>query len=99
MTTLSAYNQARLDRWLVHDPDRFERYLAAHPEVADFYENLNGLGDTIKTALSEAVDVPVDFLSRLWDRTTEQRDTGAAAVALDLLGLGVRTANVVLGDE
>jgi hypothetical protein len=92
MTTLTLNRQKKLDFWLEHDPDRFEKYLIAHPEIGEAYESLHTLSDTVRTALSDAVEVPVDLVSRLFDRTAERSDTGAVAVSLDMLGVGFSTA-------
>jgi hypothetical protein len=92
MTTLTLNRQKKLDFWLEHDPDRFEKYLIAHPEIGEAYETLHTLSDTVRTALSDAVEVPVDLVSRLFDRTAERSDTGAVAVSLDMLGVGFSTA-------
>lgn len=99
MTTLSLQQRQRLDRWLDTDPDRFERYLEQHPEIADIYEQALQLPDSIRAGLASAMAVPVDLATRLWDRSAERADTGVAAVALDLLGLGLATAQVLFRDE
>ena len=98
MTALSLSRQTKLDFWLENDPAKFEKYLIAHPEIADAYESLHSLNATIREALQEAVAVPVDFVARLWDRTAERDDTGAFAVSLDILGLGLATAKTLLFD-
>jgi hypothetical protein len=92
MTALTFDRQKKLDLWLENDPDRFEKYLIAHPEVAEAYESLNSLSVTVRSALSEAVEVPIDLVARLLDRTSERSDTGAFAVSLDMLGVGFSTA-------
>ena len=92
MTALTFDRQKKLDFWLENDPDRFEKYLIAHPEVGDAYESLHNLTDTMRAALSEAVEVPIDLVARLLDRTAERSDTGALAVSLDMLGVGFSTA-------
>jgi hypothetical protein len=91
MIALSPSTIRRLDRWLESDPDRFERYLIKHPEVADFYENMHTLSDQVRSVLSEAVNVPVDLAARLWNRTTERSGTDENSVALDLFGVGFDT--------
>ena len=83
---------ARLDRWLTEKPDSFERYLTAHPEVADAYEASTALGDAAKRVLVSALEVPLDFAARMRSRVNGLDDTSAAAVTLDLLGLGVASA-------
>jgi anti-sigma factor RsiW len=98
MTTLSVSQRDRLDRWLETDPDRFERYLRDHPEVAEVYEQLHQLSDSVRTGLAAVVAAPADLALRLWDRSAERTDTSAAAVTLDLLGLGLRTAQVLFHD-
>jgi hypothetical protein len=92
MTTLTLDRQKKLDFWLEHDPERFEKYLIAHPEVGDAYESLHSLSDTVRATLAEAVEVPLDMVARLLDRTAERSDTGAFAVSLDMLGVGFTTA-------
>ena len=92
MTALTFDRQKKLDFWLENDPDRFEKYLIAHPEIGDAYESLHNLTDTMRAALSEAVEVPIDLVARLLDRTAERSDTGALAVSLDMLGVGFSTA-------
>jgi hypothetical protein len=92
MTALTFDRQKKLDFWLEHDPDRFEKYLIAHPEVGEAYESLHTLSATVRSALSEAVDVPIDLVARLLDRTAERSDTGAFAVSLDMLSVGFTTA-------
>ncbi len=92
MTALTFDRQKKLDFWLENDPDRFEKYLIAHPEVGEAYESLHTLSASVRSALAEAVDVPVDLVARLLDRTAERSDTGAFAVSLDMLGLGLSTA-------
>ena len=95
MIALSPSTIRRLDRWLETDPDRFERYLIRHPEVADVYENLHTLSDQVRSTLSDAVSVPVGLASRLWDRTAERTGTDERAVALDLFGVGFDTFRVL----
>ena len=92
MTALTFDRQKKLDFWLENDPDKFEKYLIAHPEIGDAYESLHNLSSTVRAALSEAVEVPVDLVARLFDRTAERSDTGAFAVSLDMLGVGFGTA-------
>ena len=92
MTALTVDRQKKLDFWLEHDPDKFEKYLIAHPDIAEAYESLHTLSATVRAALSEAVDVPIDLVARLLDRTAERSDTGAFAVSLDMLGVGFTTA-------
>ncbi len=98
MTTLTFKQQARLDHWLVHDPDRFEKYLRSHPEIESIYEQANQISDNVRATLREALDAPISLATLLWDRTAEKEDTSATAVALDLLGLGFETAKVLFGD-
>jgi hypothetical protein len=92
MTALTFDKQKKLDFWLENDPDRFEKYLIAHPEVADAYESLHSLSASVRSALTEAVEVPIDLVARLLDRTAERSDTGAFAVSLDMLSVGFSTA-------
>jgi hypothetical protein len=92
MTTLTFDRKKKLDFWLENDPDRFEKYLIAHPEVGEAYESLHTLSTTVRSALAEAVDAPIDLVARLLDRTAERSDTGAFAVSLDMLGVGFTTA-------
>ena len=92
MTALTFDRQKKLDFWLEHDPDRFEKYLIAHPEIADAYESLHTLSTSVRSALAEAVEVPIDLVARLLDRTAERSDTGAVAVSLDMLSVGFTTA-------
>ena len=82
---------AKLDRWLERDPDRFARYLAAHPEIADRYDDLTRLGNETKDALVAALDVPFDLAARLRTRLAASDDTSPTAVVFDLVGLGVAT--------
>lgn len=86
----------RLDRWLDQNPTRFERYLAAHPEVADRYEHSHELGDRARNALAAAVDAPIDLAARLRARLADANDTSFAAVGLDLMGLGLAAARTLL---
>jgi hypothetical protein len=92
MTALTFDRQKKLDFWLENDPDRFEKYLIAHPEVGEAYESLYSLSDSVRAALTEAVEVPIDLVARLLDRTAERSDTGAFAISLDLIGVGFSTA-------
>jgi hypothetical protein len=99
MIALSPSTIQRLDHWLETDPDRFEKYLRAHPEVADVYENMNSISTTVRTALQGALESPIDIVARFWDRTAERTDTAQAAVVLDLLGVGLATLKtLVIGD-
>jgi hypothetical protein len=98
MTALTFDRQKKLDFWLENDPDKFEKYLIAHPEIGDAYESLHNLSSTVRAALSEAVEVPVDLVARLLDRTAERSDTGAFAVSLDMLGVGFSTAMTLFFD-
>ena len=91
MITLSPATIRRLDRWLETDPDRFERYLRKHPEVADVYENLNALSDNVRGTLNQAVAVPLDFAQRMLDRSTERSATDPNTVSLDLFTVGILT--------
>ena len=99
MIALPSSTIRRLDRWLETDPDRFERYLRKHPEVADVYENLNNLSDQVRSVLSEAVAVPVDFATRMLQRNTGRSDTDERSVALDLFGVGFETFMTLLDDS
>jgi hypothetical protein len=99
MTTLTLKQRNRLDNWLEHDPDRFERYLRDHPEIEALYEGFNEIGDNVRSALREAVAAPITLATFLWDRSSEQSDSGAGAVALDLFGLSFATARILFGDE
>ncbi len=92
MTALTFDRQKKLDFWLENDPDRFEKYLISHPEVEEAYEALHAVSTSVRSALTEALDVPIDLVARLLDRTAERSDTGALAVSLDMLGVGFSTA-------
>jgi hypothetical protein len=98
MNTLSLRTRNKLDFWLEHDPDRFERYLRDHPEIESIYEHVNEIGDNVRSALSAAVEAPASLMTFLWDRSAEASDTGAAAVMLDLFGLGPDTARLLFLD-
>ena len=99
MTAFSQPSPQRLDRWLEHNPSRFERYLAAHPDVADLYENRDPLGARAREALAAAVEVPFGLAARLRDRLSDEHDTSFGAVGLDLLGLGLATAQMFIEPE
>ena len=100
MIALSPSTIRRLDHWLETDPDRFERYLRKHPEVADVYENMNTLSDHVRSAFTDAVHAPLDLAERLFDRTGERSDTSDSAVVLDLFGVGFATLKTLfLGPE
>lgn len=86
----------RLDRWLDEKPERFSRYLASHPEVADRYESTTQLRPAVRDALVRAVDVPLDLAARLRARLVIDDDTATASVAFDLLGLGFATAKTLM---
>ncbi len=98
MIALSPSTIKRLDRWLETDPDRFERYLRKHPEVADVYENMNTLSDHVRSAFTSAVNAPIDLAERLFDRSAEQSDTSEGAVMLDLFGVGFATLKTLFLD-
>jgi hypothetical protein len=91
----------RLEYWLDHKPERFERYLAAHPEIADRFEEANPLRDRLpafREALDAAVTAPLDLAARLRDRLLEERtETSALAVLLDLGGVGPATLALLAG--
>lgn len=94
---------AKLLTWLDRDPDRFERYLADHPDQADHVEALVertfALGDHLRAALVQAIDVPLGFAERMQTRTMEAASsTDAASVVLDLFGIGAATASLLLDD-
>jgi hypothetical protein len=91
MTTLSISKIRQLDHWLETDPDRFERYLRKHPEIADIYENLNTLSDQVRSVLNDAMSIPADFATRILDRTAERSATDESSVAMDLFGVGIAT--------
>lgn len=96
MTAFLQPSSQRLDRWLEHNPNRFERYLTAHPEVADHYDQRTLLGDRVREALVAAVDAPLDLAERLRGRFKADHDTSISAVGLDLLGLGLATVQSFL---
>lgn len=86
----------RLNRWLDEKPDRFSRYLASHPDVADRYDTETQLRPAVRDALARAVDAPLDLAARLRERLIVDDDTSPASVAVDLLGLGFATAKTLL---
>lgn len=96
MTAFLQPSTQRLDRWLEHNPSRFERYLASHPEVADRYDERNALGERAREALAAAVDAPLDLAARLRSRLSDAHDTSFAAVGLDLIGLGFAAAQILI---
>jgi hypothetical protein len=91
----------RLDYWLDNKPAKFERYLAAHPEVADRFEAANplaGLAENVRDTLSAAIAAPIDLAARLRERLLSERDdTSPLAVALDLGTLGAATLSMLAG--
>jgi len=94
---------AKLLGWLERDPDRFERYLAAHPDLADHIDELiertYAFGAQARQALSQAVDIPVGLAERVQANALRgQASTDAASVMLDLLGVGFATISVLLDD-
>ena len=94
---------AKLLGWLEHDPGRFEKYLAAHPELADHIDALiersYQLGTQARQVLSEAIEVPVGLAERIQAKALSGRDaTDAASVVLDLLGVGFATMSVLFDD-
>jgi hypothetical protein len=88
---------ARLEHWLMNDPDRLERYLTRHPEAADLLESATELASDIRSALFEAVQVPSDLYTRLLADVRGAGDSGPGTIVMDVLGGGVAAVKVMLG--
>ncbi len=90
----------RLLGWLDTDVPRFERYITAHPEVADRIDQLLALGDDVQRLLSGALDdllaVPQGLVDRLSSTIVGTGDTSSSNVAMDLFGIGGQTISVWL---
>ena len=90
----------RLLAWLDTDVPRFERYITAHPEVADRIEQLLALGDDVQRLLNGALEdvlaVPLGFVDRLSGAMVGTGDTSSANVAMDLFGIGGQTISMWL---
>ena len=95
--------EAKLLNWLDHDPDRFERYLAAHPEVTDRVDELtlvSSFGETFRSALGLAIEVPLDLAQRMATKLSAKNSgTDAMSVLLDLMGVGSATLQVFLDPD
>ena len=93
----------RLLAWLDTDVPRFERYITAHPEVADRIDQLLALGDDVQRLLNGALEdvlaVPLGFVDRLSGAIVGSGDTSSANVAMDLFGIGGQTISMWLNPE
>ncbi len=83
--------------WLEGRPDKLERYLSTRPEASDRLEALTSLQSTLSQSLAEAVQ-PSDGMQERLAASLAGRPSGSdtAKVLLDLFGLGLRTAAVIL---
>lgn len=101
--TLNPKLEAKLLSWLDHDPDRFERYVAAHPEVTDRVDELTrgaSFGETFRVALEQALEVPLDLAQRMaTSLSAKNSGTDAMSVLLDLMGVGSATLQVFLDPD
>jgi hypothetical protein len=88
---------ARLEKWLIDDPDRFERYIGRHPEAADLLDTATELAADVRTALFDAVQMPVDLSARLLADVRGAGDSGPGTIVMDMLGGGLATVKVMLG--
>ena len=99
----SAALDAKLLKWLDHDPGRFERYITAHPEIADRIDELTSLRaatESVRSALMHALEVPVGLAERMAAKlSVPDASTDPASVIVDLLGLGAATMQVLLDPE
>lgn len=95
-------SEKRLNKLLMTNPEKFERYLIAYPDIADTFEATNplsGMGVSVRRAFDAALDVPNDLAVRLRARMTQaQSETSTLAIVLDLAGVGIATLGV-LADE
>jgi hypothetical protein len=97
----------RLERLLLDNPEKFERYLTRFPELADHFEATNPLKglsakgrEAFDVALDSALAVPNDLALRLRQQiTSAQRETSSLAVLLDVAGVGVSTLSNLINDE
>jgi hypothetical protein len=84
--------------WLDTDSDRFEKYIAAHPEAGDRIGQLVELGadvqQVLRRAIAEAAAVPIDFAERMAVLMQPDRDTGAGSLLMDIFSVGFSTMNV-----
>jgi hypothetical protein len=96
-------SQKRLNKLLITNPAKFERYLAAYPDLADRFELENpliGVTDSLRRAFDLAVDVPNDLAARMRTRMAESRSEATPlAVLLDLAGIGIATLGMLADDS
>ncbi len=96
-------SKKRLNKLLMTNPAKFERYLVNYPDIAEHFEADNPLRDLrapMRTAFDAAIDVPNDLAVRLRARMTEaQAETTPFAVLLDLVGVGIATLSVLVDEE
>lgn len=95
-------SQKRLNKLLITNPAKFERYLETYPDLADRFElenPLQGATDSLRRAFDLAVDVPNDLAARIRMRMAESRsETTAFAIILDLAGVGIATLGILTDD-
>lgn len=92
--------EARLDRMLLADPDRFAKLLAKHPAIGDRFESEPLLRPDTRQLLREAFAPPADLTARLTARLSADLDSPTArSTALDLLGLGLATVRELTRDD
>ncbi len=103
MASLTAnQHELKLLHWLEHDTDRFEKYITAHPEIADRIESLldtSHVRERFSEVFAEAVSVPMGLAERLTASIGRDRSTDASSVVLDVLGVGARTFGWFLSDN
>ena len=93
-------SDARLERLLEHDPERFEKLLSNDPSIADRFEGRRILSASAVEVLRDAFAPPADLATRLNARLTSAFDSPSArATAFDLLGLGLATVRELTRDD
>ena len=95
-------SQERLNKLLITNPAKFERYLVTYPDLADRFElenPIHGVTDSFRRAFDLAVDVPNDLAARMRARMAESRaETTPFALLLDLAGVGIATLCILADD-
>jgi hypothetical protein len=86
-------NDDTLLNWLDNQPDRLEKYLAAHPDAADRLDQMTMLSPEVEHQLSAAVAPTADFSARMAEGLRADPSAGqAASIVFGLFALPWRTA-------
>lgn len=89
---------AKLLGWLEGRPARLERFLEANPQAVERLDELTALGAAIAPALEEITRPAADLQARLVARLAAP-PSEVPMLILDLMGLAMRTATVLVNPD